>query len=51
MVGVGIFTLGGNFELLIDAISYIFDEFMTVVSPILLYRMYGGWSVYCYKPL
>ena len=39
MVSVGIFTLGGNFEL--DLTSHLFYKFINVVSTILLYCMYG----------
>ena len=43
MVGVGIFALGGNFEL--DLPSYLFNKFIIVVSTLLLYHMYGRWFI------
>ena len=43
MIGVlGILLYVGNFEL--DLTSYLFYKFITVVSTILLYHMYGGWG-------
>ena len=39
MVSVGIFTLGGEFWL--DLTSHLFYKFITIVSTILLYHMYG----------
>ena len=37
MVGVGIFTLGGNCELDPTSYKYLFYKYITVVSTILLY--------------
>ena len=41
MIGVSIFTLGGEFRS--NLTSYLFCNFISVVSTILLYHMYDGW--------
>ena len=49
MVGVGILTLGGEFEL--DLTSNLFYKFITVVfTAVLLYHMYGRWFILFFSP-
>ena len=40
LIGVSIFTLGGEFW---SYLSYLFYTFISVVSTILLYHVCGGW--------
>ena len=41
LIGVSIVTLGGEFRS--NLVSYLFYKFISVVSIIFLYHMYGGW--------
>ena len=43
-----VFLILGNFEL--DLTSYLFYKFITVVSTILLYHMYGRWFILFFFP-
>ena len=49
MVSVGILLWVGNFEL--DLTSHLFYKFITVVSSILLYHMYGRRFILFFLPL